>query len=613
MKVTAILVALALMAQLAMGYNPLLSSTNCCRCSDLHPDNAPLTSEPQRVPSPFHIVVNKRIYNPGEEVQLNLTAEAGYEFKAFMVIAYRVDKRLNTKEAIGMFTLLGSLEVLEDCLSPYGKALRTVRRQDIQSPVKLVWTSTDYLGHIEFRASFIVDNVKYWVREKSVIIRDPRAPPIPSNEPMFEKMIDPINTAECGKSKGCYRVPEGCWEPYCRYIVTWKDLGKVVLFEMGAYTEGLDDKYIAIGFSNDTYMGDDSVMECVHNSQTGRTEVFMSYNYGSPNKNVRLPDPKIGIVKEEGSNNNYELKRIRCRVWRQKYPVGDWRVNHLQGNSWYLMIASGTASKGNLLRHGVGAYELPWVSPSKVDLRINSNINGRSSYPLVKAHACLMFLAWVFFASIALIMTKYFKTMWPNRRFYEQRYWFVTHFNFMAMCFLLTFIGFILIFVEAGGYSEFPELPAKAHPILGIIMFVCILINPILALLRPDEDSRCRPVFNWFHWAFGTIATVLSIPQIFIGMEFGKAMVPWWATWIVVIWAIAHIVIELTLEVHQCCTHKKNKERRKKYEFQKRENPKLYIPEPEPVGRRFKKFMLFLHVVITTIVTIIMIIVFAVA
>lgn len=96
-------------------------------------------------------------------------------------------------------------------------------------------------------------------------------------------------------------------------------------------------------------------------------------------------------------------------------------------------------------------------------------------------------------------------------------------------------------------------------------------------------------------------------------MDFGKANVPWWATWILVIWVIFHIVVELSLEVHQCCTYKKNKERRRKYEQQKRENPKLHIDEPEPAGRRFKRFMLFLHLTVTIIITIIMIIIIAVA
>lgn len=42
-------------------------------------------------------------------------------------------------------------------------------------------------------------------------------------------------------------------------------------------------------------------------------------------------------------------------------------------------------------------------------------------------------------------------------------------------------------------------------------------------------------------------------------MSFGKAHVPWWATWILFIYILFHIIVEITLEIHQCCTHKKNK------------------------------------------------------
>lgn len=51
----------------------------------------------------------------------------------------------------------------------------------------------------------------------------------------------------------------------------------------------------------------------------------------------------------------------------------------------------------------------------------------------------------------------------------------------------------------------------------------------------------------------------ITVPNMFIGMSFGKAHVPWWATWILFIYILFHIIVEITLEIHQCCTHKKNK------------------------------------------------------
>ena len=51
----------------------------------------------------------------------------------------------------------------------------------------------------------------------------------------------------------------------------------------------------------------------------------------------------------------------------------------------------------------------------------------------------------------------------------------------------------------------------------------------------------------------------ISVPNIFIGMDFGKAMVPWWLTWILCFFFLFSLICEVILEVHQCCTHKKNK------------------------------------------------------
>lgn len=67
-------------------------------------------------------------------------------------------------------------------------------------------------------------------------------------------LIPPINTADCGIVKGCYREPVGCWEPYCQYIVTWRDKDDLVEFEIGAQTDGLDDRYVAVGLSEDIRM-----------------------------------------------------------------------------------------------------------------------------------------------------------------------------------------------------------------------------------------------------------------------------------------------------------------------------------------------------------------------
>lgn len=66
-------------------------------------------------------------------------------------------------------------------------------------------------------------------------------------------LIEPIHTVDCGTKKGCYRVPENCWEPYCEYIATWVHLGgNKYRFEMSATTQGTTDRYVSMAISDDT-------------------------------------------------------------------------------------------------------------------------------------------------------------------------------------------------------------------------------------------------------------------------------------------------------------------------------------------------------------------------
>ena len=59
-----------------------------------------------------------------------------------------------------------------------------------------------------------------------------------------------IDVSECGKTKGCYRNPADCTEQTCDMMVTWKDRGEFVDFEI----TGDSDGWVAVGFSEDKKM-----------------------------------------------------------------------------------------------------------------------------------------------------------------------------------------------------------------------------------------------------------------------------------------------------------------------------------------------------------------------
>ncbi|KAK3777706.1 hypothetical protein RRG08_021816 [Elysia crispata] len=620
--------AWTVLSVVSMTQAALYDPSECCSCTDLKPKVRTGGPVPQTMPSPFSINVVQDEYRPRVPIEVQITARPPQAYRAFIIGAYKYPYTQGAN-AVGVLKLMSdeNIQVAEDCKQLDGSAgifSNTLSSQDDlpKRNLKFKWTANRSYGHVEFRATFVVDDKTYWVSEKSEILADALSGDPPLTRSQFTA---PINVDQCGNAKGCFREPAGCVEPHCTYILTWNsEDSNYITFELGGLADTAADRYVAVALSDDTYMGDDTVFVCAHNSAIDKTGLYLHYNKDDPTRSIRIPkddstsnddvcDSSVysKVQWEEGS---YQNGRLRCRFHIQRDLSDNCEeLKDIRGGPNHLLFFRGFASRGQVKRHGLGVDEFPHASEDAVDFSFPGDHSGRASYPLAKAHGCLMIIAWVFFASVALIMSKYYTTMWPNKRAYSQRYWFIVHFNCMALMFIFSIIGIILIFIEAGGYTKAPHLPLKAHPILGIIILICILIIPIMAVLRPSDDNKCRPVYNWFYWVFWTIAYVLSIPQIFIGMEFGKVGVPWWATWILVIWVIFHIAVELTLEIHQCCTYKKNKERRKKWEQMKQEYPKQSHPEPEPAGRRFKGFLLCLHVCFTALIVLIMVIIIAVS
>lgn len=96
---------------------------------------------------------------------------------------------------------------------------------------------------------------------------------------------------------------------------------------------------------------------------------------------------------------------------------------------------------------------------------------------LAKAHGCIMILAWILCSSVAIIMARYYKDMWPNSGLLGGRVWLQSHRILQGICTGLTCLGILLAFVYCKGYSQITAYPFYVHPILGIIVFILALIN----------------------------------------------------------------------------------------------------------------------------------------
>jgi hypothetical protein len=91
----------------------------------------------------------------------------------------------------------------------------------------------------------------------------------------------------CDGTKGCFGYPASCIQQRsCFALVTFAQKGQRIEFELLA-TKSLDNFFVAVGFSEDRLMGDDSVTECT--VKNGRVNVYMSQN-DATKTNIRLPN-----------------------------------------------------------------------------------------------------------------------------------------------------------------------------------------------------------------------------------------------------------------------------------------------------------------------------------
>lgn len=405
----------------------------------------------------------------------------------------------------------------------------------------------------------------------------------------------------CGNTIGCFAK---CSGGQCDFIVSWNDTGEHVQFEMKKKFPALDpsDHWIAIGFSEDKRMGEDSVVECVR--QDGFITVHQSFNHVSKS-NTRLKQSGLGLSDISGS---YVDGIFVCRFTRKKHLPDEKQIFDLN-NDFYMFFASGEAIDGVKMRHSV--RDLPVVSAEPVDLQKHSLVQGKAVYFLVKVHGCLMIVAWVCLASIGIVAVRYYKTVWLEETCMRERIWYQSHKFCMATLFLCVMAGIVLIFVEIQGYSQIDgKTFHQAHPIMGLIVTVFTIANPIIAILRPLPGTVKRKIFNWIHWAVGTGAHFLAIVTIFAGVELAKARASFYISYILIAYVCYLLIVFFILEVHSFVSKRAEHKRDQTYMYEMHRKPYYssvnHSLDIEPPYSKMKKAIFGSHILITVTVTLIL-------
>ncbi|XP_052807859.1 putative ferric-chelate reductase 1 homolog [Mya arenaria] len=349
----------------------------------------------------------------------------------------------------------------------------------------------------------------------------------------------------CGVSKGCF--PD-CQSSGCSYLVTWDPAaGSTITFNMKA-DESETNMYLALGFSSDLRMGDDSVVACFPPSGSNAASVQSWFNEGDDSDPLSPSSTGLSGTAVTQSNGV-----ISCDFTRDVSVSGNSQFFDLN-TQYRLMLVLGEAEYEDGAWKMEEHHMIPWTSDGKVNF-LSTSIYSlyKLNSPLVKLHGIMMVLAWMLCCTVGIVIARYQKDMLPDKKLFDTKYWFQLHRGSMIGLVVFGVIGFIPIFVELEGYSQLTppssKSATKAHPILGIICTVIMFLNPVMGLLRPGGDHKLRPLFNWAHLGVGVIGHILAVVATMMGLAMERSDIPVGGLITGLIWLGVIFIFAIIMEV----------------------------------------------------------------
>ncbi|KAL8582124.1 hypothetical protein ACOMHN_004043 [Nucella lapillus] len=370
---------------------------------------------------------------------------------------------------------------------------------------------------------------------------------------------------ECGVTHGCFRQCTNA--QICEFRVAWQPRKDSVWFDlMVPPMEDLDQQWLALAFSDDHKMGQDSVVECLTDNQ----KVTSQLSFNGHRQNSILPADESGAMMSEVRVTR-EDGYLHCQFARKLNRMEadrDSRVYDLD-RDWYLLLAQGSLRQGRKEQHAA----IPVASARLVDLQSLDDVGPWAQDKVfIKLHASLMSFAWMFCASFGIIMARYSKPLWPKHKLCGRKVWFTIHRACMVCLAVLTLFGFIIIFVEAQGLSEISTREfQKLHPVMGILITIFTAVQIVFGIFRPSSTSKNRPVYNWGHWLLGFSCHILSIFNMGLGLKLRKSSTHASASYVLYAYAIYEICMIIALEVI-CCNIRIKENKTASYVIYERRN-----------------------------------------
>ncbi|XP_044531820.1 putative ferric-chelate reductase 1 isoform X2 [Gracilinanus agilis] len=264
---------------------------------------------------------------------------------------------------------------------------------------------------------------------------------------------------------------------------------------------GLSEGYISIGFSSDTLMGNDDVYICLLNDN-GEVGVQYGYNTG------RRPPTINPLGEVRDIETSFTNGVIKCRfITSNPISIGQSNSDYL----YYIFLALGPSQNGTIRKHTT----TPLVTTQKEDISKPIDVSGTfSSVPIIiKFHGSIMLIAWMVIGNVGMVFARFWKNVMV-KQVLGKDLWFQAHRSLMTLTVVCVMIAFILPFIHVKGWSgNWP------HPILGCVVMVLALLQPVIALFRPSPQHKRRIIFNWFHAVTAFALRILSDVALLLGFK----------------------------------------------------------------------------------------------
>ncbi|XP_075473220.1 putative ferric-chelate reductase 1 isoform X4 [Ascaphus truei] len=505
-----------LIAHVAGYPNGLVSSV----CDTMIPNH---NANSQTSAPPYTVTVSHTSFTAGDRITVTLQGISS-TFRGFLLQA----RSLPGDNIVGNFEVTNSTSQTLNCDGSVGAAVSHTDRSD-KSSTSAVWTAPAGTGNIRFRVTFVQTVPVFWAGVESPLLTvissstqssvSSSAPPdtspsLPSLSSSGSSPLPPtsVSRASCGLEKVCFSSPTDC-DPStmsnCFFMSSAPVSGGGYWFEIS----GPSDGYVAIGFSDDTQMGNDDIYICGMNS-AGTVQVQHAYSEGKVRPRI------LALNNVEVSLASFSSGVMQCS-FMSRNNISTQTPTRASSNSFYIFLAYGASVNGVIQFHGTTGTS---ISSTKIDLLVAANVSSSQSsgQSTIKAHGTLMLIAWMTTGSLGMIIARYLKVA-AKQLVFGKALWFQAHITLMALTIVATIISFVLAFVKAQGWSY----RANTHAILGCIVMILAFFQPFIAFFRPSPQSSRRFIFNWFHALNALVMKVLAVANLFLGLQFLDYTINW--------------------------------------------------------------------------------------